>query len=107
KPMVFGKDRNKGVRLRGLDLEVVTLGNGVSEKDLLVHDESAEEPTLAFLLSRMTHPEFPEPMGVFRKVRRPTYDELVNQRGELALRARGRGNGENWFAGDDVGVVGK
>ena len=51
KPMVFGKNRDKGIRLNGLEPEVVTLGNGVTEKDLLVHDESAASPTLAALLT--------------------------------------------------------
>ena len=45
KPMIFGKERDKGIRLNGLNPEVVTIGeNGVTEADLLVHDERAEEP---------------------------------------------------------------
>src|SRR3954447_3222838 len=50
RPLVFGKDRNQGIRLNGLNPEVVTLGNGVTHDDLLVHDERAEEPSLAYLL---------------------------------------------------------
>ena len=64
KPMVFGKDRDKGIRLSGLRPEVVQLGNGITEADLLVHDETAEDPTLAYLLSRMWWPEFPVPVGI-------------------------------------------
>jgi len=59
KPMVFGKDRSKGIRLNNLDPEVVNVGNGISADDLLIHDEKAEEPSLAYLLSRMVHPRFP------------------------------------------------
>ena len=45
KPMIFGKDRDKGIRLNGLHPEIVTLGeNGVTEADLLVHDETAPGP---------------------------------------------------------------
>ena len=55
KPMIFGKDRNKGIRLNGLDPEVVELGKDVPLDDLLIHDETAEEPTLAYLLSRFAH----------------------------------------------------
>src|SRR3954453_7521823 len=51
KPMVFGKDRSKGIRLNGLDPEVVSLADGVAMDDLLVHDEQAVEPSLAYLLS--------------------------------------------------------
>jgi 2-oxoglutarate ferredoxin oxidoreductase subunit beta len=56
-PMIFGKDRDKGIRLAGLHPEVVTIGeNGVTEADLLVHDEQAAEPYLALMLSRMSWP---------------------------------------------------
>ncbi len=78
KPLIFGKDKNKGIRLNGTTPEVVALGaGGVSVDQLLVHDEHAAEPTLAYLLSRMRHPEFPEPLGVYRAVERPTFEELV------------------------------
>src|SRR5262249_17095674 len=50
KPLIFGKDRNKGIHLKGLDPEVVSLGNGMEASDLLVHNEKAEEPSLAYLL---------------------------------------------------------
>src|SRR6266849_2684168 len=78
RPLIFGKDKNKGIRLNGLDLEVVSLGSGISIDDLLMHDEKAEEPTLAYLLSRMVFPRYPECIGVFRSVERPTFDDLVN-----------------------------
>jgi 2-oxoglutarate ferredoxin oxidoreductase subunit beta len=77
KPLIFGKNRDKGIRLNGITPEVVELGKGISEDDLLFHDERATEPTLAYLLSRMTHPEFPEPIGVFRAVDRPRFEERM------------------------------
>ena len=62
KPMIFGKDRDKGIRLNGLHPEVVAAGrDGITEDDLLVHDEKAEDPYLAFMLSRMFWPDFPVP----------------------------------------------
>src|SRR5580704_756693 len=78
RPLVFGKHREKGIRLNGMNPEIVELGKGVNEDDLLFHDEKLTEPTLAYLLSRMRHPEFPEPIGVFRQVDRPRYEELLN-----------------------------
>jgi len=106
KPLVFGKDREKGIRLRGLDPEIVTLGSGVTEQDLLVHDEKATQPSLAYLLSRMHYPEFPEPIGVFRAVDRPKYDELLNQQIEEAIRARGPGNLDSLFHSGETWEVG-
>jgi len=105
KPLIFGKDRNKGIRLHGLDPEVVSLGNGINVDDLLIHDERAEEPSLAYLLSRMVHPRFPECVGVFRCVQRPTYDELLNKQLEDVIRTKGRGKLEDLFASDDTWVV--
>jgi 2-oxoglutarate ferredoxin oxidoreductase subunit beta len=105
KPLIFGKDRNKGIRLHGLDPEVVTLGNGIEVDDLLMHDEKAEEPSLAYLLSRMVYPRFPECVGVYRCVERPTYDELLNKQLEDVIRNKGRGKLEDLFASDDTWVV--
>jgi 2-oxoglutarate ferredoxin oxidoreductase subunit beta len=105
KPLIFGKDRNKGIRLHGLDPEVVTLGNGIAADDLLIHDEKAEEPSLAYLLSRMVFPRFPECVGVYRCVERPTYEELLNDQLEEAVKRKGKGNLEELFASEDTWVV--
>jgi 2-oxoglutarate ferredoxin oxidoreductase subunit beta len=102
-PMIFGKDRDKGIRLHGLRPEVVQLGGDVSEADLLVHDEQAEDPYLAFMLSRMWWPDYPVPVGVLRDVSRPTHDELMTGQIEAVVAQRGEGDlrklldsGETW-----------
>ncbi len=93
KPMIFGKERNKGIRLNGTRPEVVEIGkNGVTEADIMVHDETREDPTLAFILSRMSYPEFPVPIGVLRAVQRPTYDELMTRQIEHAVATEGEGD---------------
>ena len=92
KPLIFGKNRDKGIRLSGMEPEVVTLGKGISEDDLLFHDEKSAEPSLAYLLSRMRTPDFPEPIGVFRAVDRPRYDVLINEQVESARKERGDGD---------------
>jgi 2-oxoglutarate/2-oxoacid ferredoxin oxidoreductase subunit beta len=104
KPLIFGKNRDKGIRLHGMDPEVVELGKGISEDDLLFHDEKAPEPSLAYLLSRMRHEDgFPEPTGVFRCVDKPRYDVLINEQIEQATSEKGAGDldklfhsGETW-----------
>jgi 2-oxoglutarate ferredoxin oxidoreductase subunit beta len=96
-PLVFGKNRDKGLRLNGTKLEVVQLGNGISEKDLLVYDETDPNPAAAYLLSAMPHPQFPVPVGVFRAIRRPTYDELLAEQMKKSTQAMGRGKLEDLF----------
>jgi 2-oxoglutarate ferredoxin oxidoreductase subunit beta len=105
KPLIFGKDRDWGVRLNGLELEKVRLGAGVTEADLLVHDESVESPTLAGLLSRMVHPAMPECLGVLRCVERPTFDEQLRQQKKTAMDKKGRGTLDALFASDDMWTV--
>ncbi|MCB0483209.1 MAG: hypothetical protein KDC37_01465, partial [Flavobacteriales bacterium] len=75
-PMLFGKEKNQGIRLNGLDPEVVKLGeNGVTEKDILVHDVHTKSPVMPLLLARMQTPDFPIAMGVFRAASQSVYDD--------------------------------
>lgn len=77
-PMIFGKDRDKGLMLDGLKLKVVKLGeNGITEKDLLVHDAHQENPGLHSMLIDMQYPEYPVALGVIRAVKDTTYDDNV------------------------------
>jgi 2-oxoglutarate ferredoxin oxidoreductase subunit beta len=94
RPLTFGKDRDRGIRIRGCYRpEIVKLGNGVAEEDLLVHDEQGPAGYMAMLAS-MAPPEFPMPVGVIRRVPRPTLEagirdqitEITEQRGKGDLR---------------------
>jgi 2-oxoglutarate ferredoxin oxidoreductase subunit beta len=105
KPLIFGKERDKGIRLNGLKLEVVELGRGISESDLLVHDIHASEPHLANMLARMDYPDFPVPLGVFRSIAKPTYDELMEDQVQDAISRYGAGNLEQLLNGGDLWVV--
>jgi len=101
KPLIFGKGRDKGLRLKGLDLEVVEMGkDGVTEKDLLVHDEHCESQALAYLLSRV---EAPLPIGVFRDINRPTFERRAYHQIDDSKKKYGNGDldrllkgGETW-----------
>jgi len=78
KPVVFGKNRDRGIRWAGDRLEVIPWESGEPPSDLLVHDESRENPSLAFQLAQLTHPGEPIPIGVFRAVDKPTFDREMN-----------------------------
>jgi len=87
KPMLFGENNNKGIRLNGLKLEVVTVGeNGITESDILVHDAHNEDPTLHLMLARMSPPNFPMVLGVIREVEATTYGELVETQYEQSVK---------------------
>ncbi len=107
KPLIFGPDRNKGLRMSGTHLEVVEIGNGISESDILVHDET--DQCLAFLLSQLTYPEFPEPIGViYSGESRMPYEQVVVAQVREAIETKGPGDlkallneGETWVVDDD------
>jgi 2-oxoglutarate ferredoxin oxidoreductase subunit beta len=78
KPMIFGKEANKGLVLDGFNLKVVTIGqNGITEADILVHDAACQDTTLQMKLALMEGPELPIAVGVIRDVEEETYDAAV------------------------------
>jgi 2-oxoglutarate/2-oxoacid ferredoxin oxidoreductase subunit beta len=106
KPMIFGKDRNRGICMNGAHPEVVTIGeNGVTESDILVHDISLQDPSVAFMLARMEHPDFPQPVGVFRAVERPSYDQMLTDQIDTAIAKSGPGSLEKLIYSGDMWTV--
>jgi 2-oxoglutarate/2-oxoacid ferredoxin oxidoreductase subunit beta len=105
-PLVFGKNHDKGIRLRGLTPEVVALdAPGVRREDLAVHDAETESPALAFLLARLAPPEFPTPIGIFRSVQHPVFEDGVHGQIAAARAARGAGQLAALLAEGDTWVV--
>ncbi len=105
-PMIFGKNNDKGIRLNGLMPEVVELGkDGITEKDILVHDVTTVNPTVHFMLSRMDYPEFPVPAGVIRAVKRDTYNDLMDDQMARAMATTGEHDLENLFLQGDTWTV--
>jgi 2-oxoglutarate ferredoxin oxidoreductase subunit beta len=78
--MIFGKEKNKGIVLEGLKLKAVTIGeDGYTLDDILVHDAHDTDPTMAFLLARMSLPELPVAMGVIRAFKTVVYDIALEE----------------------------
>jgi len=78
-PMIFGKNRDKGLVLdaKNLKLKVVELGDQYTEKDLLVHNAEEANPGIHLMLANMRYPDYPVAFGVIRKVKDQTYDKAV------------------------------
>ena len=106
KPLIFGANKDKGIRLNGMEPEIVDLKDGsVKEDDLLFHDEKMSEPSLAYLLSRMHYPDFPEPIGVFRAVERPRFEDGIKRQIDEAIKSKGPGKLEDLLKAGDTWVV--
>lgn len=104
KPLVFGKERKKGIRMRpDMSPEVVEIDGNTS--GLLIHDERRQDEGYHFMLSRLTTPGFPEPIGVLRAVREPTYEELMIEQGRTVIQQQGKGTIEKLLHAGETWVV--
>ena len=104
-PLVFGSERDKGIRLNGFHPEVVDITNGeYTTEDLIVHDRYAEDTTGANFLAQMSDtPDMPHPIGIFRSVTHPCYENLMTDQIAFAKERMGEGEleallnaGETW-----------
>ncbi len=105
KPLVFGKERRRGIRLKGVDLEVFDLVDDAGIEECLVWDEKVASPTLAFALSRLVPPAMPTPIGIFRAVETETYESRVVSQIEAEIDTKGAGTLEDLLYGGDTWVV--
>jgi 2-oxoglutarate ferredoxin oxidoreductase subunit beta len=101
RPLMFGKDRTRALAFNELEPLVIELDGRAETEGLPTHDEQAPRPTLAQLLAGLSGPEFPECLGVFRRVERPTFEAV------LAAGPRPHGNGSvaELFASHDTWKV--
>jgi len=103
KPLLFGKEKDKGIKLEGFTPTVVSLKDGeYSIDDLIVHNE--KDSMLSFILGRMSSiPDLPRPAGVLYAVERPLYEVEVQRQVQQSIQKQGEGNlekllnhGETW-----------
>ena len=91
-PVRFGADLDKGIRRDPVTgaLEVCAADDPL----VLVHRPGADDPSQAFALSRLSDPGSlaRTPIGVFRSVQQPTYDDLMTGQLEQAVETQGPGD---------------
>lgn len=89
-PMIFGRERNRGLVLDGLKLKAVTIGeDGITQGDILIHNAQEPNPGVHMMLVNMKGPDLPVALGVIRAVRDHTYDDCVrDQLIEVRMQAK-------------------
>jgi 2-oxoglutarate/2-oxoacid ferredoxin oxidoreductase subunit beta len=106
KPLVFGAKRDKAIRIKRLKTTIVNVEEAKSQNlELLIHKENDPDPTLAYLLTQMSHPAMPVPFGVFRSVAKPSYDALMQQQNDLSIKKKGKGTLKDLIYGRDTWTV--
>ena len=93
KPMVYGKENDKGIKLDGFTPIIIDLKDGKNSiNDCFVHDEKDPDPIRAFILAHMTdHEGMPTPIGVIRQIFKETYDEGVERQIKHITEKKGEG----------------
>ena len=108
KPLVFGAQQNKGIKLDGFKPIVVEIGNGVSADDLWVHDE--RDFYKAQILVRIfddprIEGHLPRPFGVFYQTDRPCYEEVMTKQIDDIVSTKGKGNLDKLLRGNEVWTI--
>jgi 2-oxoglutarate ferredoxin oxidoreductase subunit beta len=106
--MIFGAQRNKGIRLDGLRPVVVDLENGVTADELWIHDE--KDFYKAQILVRMfddpgLDAHLPRPFGVFYETDRPCYEDMMNLQIEEVIRSKGPGDLNKLLRGRETWTI--
>lgn len=102
KPLVFGENKDKGIRLEGFKPVIVSL-NDFSLEDLWVHDEN--DRVKAGLLTRFFDADFPRPFGVFYCEKRPTYEDALVQQIEDAIEVKDKGDLDFLLKGSNTWTI--
>lgn len=105
KPLMFGQNNEKGIRLDGFMPVIVELSNGASANDLWIHDE--RDRVKAGILSRFfdnpkNENHFPRPFGVFYVEDRFCYEDALNDQIQKAYTAKGEGNLDKLLQGREI-----
>ena len=106
-PIRFGRENEKGV-VRATDGHIMVAEVAeVGEDAILRHDAGAKDPGLAFALSRLSNPRTLRntPIGVFRDIKRPSYDRLVREQIETVIERNGPGDLQSLLDGTDTWTV--
>ncbi len=101
-PLVFGENKDKGIRLDGFKPIIVSLED-CSIDDLWVHDE--KDRVKAGLLTRFFDADFPRPFGVFYSEYRPTYEDALIQQIDDAMEQKGQGNLDDLLKGSNTWII--
>jgi 2-oxoglutarate/2-oxoacid ferredoxin oxidoreductase subunit beta len=105
KPLIYGKNKELAIRIKRLRPKVVKLEELGANEELLVHDETLQDPTHSYLLTQMEYPEFPVPFGVFRAIQRPTYNDMMDAQINQSIKVKGTGRLEDLIYGTETWTV--
>jgi len=105
KPLIYGKNMDKGLGLNGFEVESIDLTNGSGPDDCITWNPAVDNPGMAFTMAQATDSDLPTPIGVFRDVQRPSFEDLIHGQIHDAKAKRGEGSLENLIHSGDIWEV--
>jgi len=105
KALTFGKKKDRALRIKGYKPEIVDLTLEKNADDLLIHNEKDEDTGYSYFLAQLKYPEMPVPLGVFRAIARPTYEEMLNAQVEDSMKKKGKGSIKDLVYGRETWTV--
>ena len=103
-PLLFGKDKAKGIRINGLTPEVVDAATA-APGEILTHQPDQQSPLYSQMLASLGQPDFPTPIGILRQIQRPTYESLIHDQVEASKARRGTGTWKELLHGNSTWTV--
>jgi len=105
KPLIFGANQNKGIKLDGFTPKVVEIGADYAADDLWIHDDT--DFYKAQILVRMfddpkKSSHLPRPFGVFYETERPCYEDVMALQIEEIITSKGKGDLDKLLRGKEV-----
>ena len=108
KPLIFGKNKDKGIVVKNLRAEIVDLAAHPEElPNVVKHNAYDPSPSWAYLLTQMIYPEMPVPFGIFRSIEKPSYDAMLSEQVAHSVETNGKGDFEKLLYNDEVWKVEK
>jgi 2-oxoglutarate ferredoxin oxidoreductase subunit beta len=107
-PLLFGANKDKGIKLDGYKPQLVNMADGHSADDLWIHDEKdffKAQILTRFFDNPSTEGHFPRPFGVFYQAERPTYEDAMKLQLEDAIATKGKGNLDKLLEGRETWVI--
>ena len=106
KPLIFGKNKDKGIKLNGVLPEIVDLAQNPDEtKNVLIHNAKDSMPNYSYLLTQLEYPDMPVPFGVFRDISKPSYEQMLDEQVKNMIQKKGVGDLKNILYTNEVWKV--
>jgi 2-oxoglutarate ferredoxin oxidoreductase subunit beta len=104
KPLIYGKNKDKGLVLKNLNIEIINITEK-NMKDVLIHKKDSENNVLHFSICDLQYPKYPLPVGIFKQILKPSYHDTLNLHKSIAIQKAKIKNVDDLLNSGDTWVI--